>query len=199
MRKTSDMVKKTTSKSVKDKAVDAVLALAQVKGWDQISMGDIALKAGLPLPELFDVFETRSDVLVALGRRIDRRVLEAVGPVSEASDPRDRLFDILMERFDILSEDRAAYVSILKSFKLDPKQAVISLPHLCQSMSWMLEACQISTSGVRGAARVAGLTGIYLKTLRVWLSDDTADSSKTMAKLDQTLGKAERLVGVFGL
>ena len=138
-------------------------------------------------------------MLVALGRRIDRRVLEAVGTVSDATDPRDRLFDILMERFDILSEDRAAYVSILKSFRLDPKQAVISLPHLCQSMSWMLEACHISTSGIKGAARVAGLTGVYLKTLRVWLSDDTPDLSKTMAQLDKTLGQVERAAGMLGL
>jgi len=129
---------------------------------------------------------------------IDRRVLDVIGEPDESISARDQLFDILMERFEILNDYRAPLVSILESFCFDPKQAVISCPHLLRSMSWMLEAAGIETPGVRGALKVAGLTGVYLKTLRVWRDDESPDMSKTMAALDKDLGRAEHVANMFG-
>ena len=34
---------------------------------------------------------------------------------------------------------------------------------------------------------------IYLKTCRIWLEDDTTDSSKTMAELDKNLTFADQV------
>lgn len=194
------MAKKSTkSVPVKEKAVQAALALAAEKGWAQTGLKDIAVKAKVPLRELHEHFEDRADILAAYGRMIDRRVLENSGENDGDLSPRDRLFDILMERLDVLNDDRAGVCAILKSFCFDPKQAVIGLPHLGRSMSWMLEAAGIDTTGIRGAVRVAGLTGLYLKTLKVWMSDEDADMGKTMAALDKNLGRAERWAESFGL
>ena len=104
-----------------------------------------------------------------------------------------------MERFDVIGDDHEAVVSILKSFRMDPKQAVISLPHLGRSMSWTLEAAGIETSGMKGAIRVAGLTGIYINVLRTWIEDDSEDLSKTMAALDRNLLRAEQFANSFML
>lgn len=194
------MAKKSTkSVPVKEKAVQAALALAAEKGWAQTGLNDIAKKAKVPLRELHEHFEDRADILAAYGRMIDRRVLENSGENEGDLSPRDRLFDILMERLDVLNDDRAGVCAILKSFCFDPKQAVIGLPHLGRSMSWMLEAAGIDTTGIRGAVRVAGLTGLYLKTLKVWMSDEDTDMGKTMAALDKNLGRAERWAESFGL
>ena len=105
----------------------------------------------------------------------------------------------MMERFDVLNEYRAGLVAILKSFRCDPKQAVISFPHLCKSMTWMLESAGVETTGIRGALKVAGLTGIYLDVQRIWMDDESADLSKTMAALDKDLGRAEQVINMFGL
>jgi hypothetical protein len=106
---------------------------------------------------------------------------------------------MLMERFERLNKDRAAVVSILGSFKDDPKQMVISLPHLGRSMTWILEAAGIETLGWRGALRVAGLSVVYLYVLRVWTGDDTPDMPKTMAALDRALARVESWAGKTGL
>jgi len=108
------------------------------------------------------------------------------------------LFDILMERFDVLNDHRDGIVAILESFKMDPKQAVISLPHLCRSMTWMMEAAGMNTNGFVGAAKVAGLSVVYLNVVRVWKNDSTEDMSKTMAALDKSLGRAEQCANTFG-
>jgi ubiquinone biosynthesis protein COQ9 len=192
--------KKTAAKthpsvSPKDSAVDAALRLAAVMPWDMVSMADIAGEAGMDLAVLHDLFDDRADILAVYGKRIDRKVLAVFSAPDATLSEKDRLFDILMERFDVLKPDRKAVLSILDSFRRDPKQAVISLPHLGRSMMWMVEAAGLSTSGVGGALRVAGAGAVYLYALNAWKNDDSADLSVTMAALDKALTRAEQVAG----
>ena len=191
--------KKTRSATVKDKAIRAALDLAAERAWNGVSLSDIARKAKISLADLREHFDDRADILTAWGRMLDRRILDKVKEPDNSLSPRERLFDLLMERFDMLNEERDAVLSILSSFYPDPKQAVIALPHLAQSMTWMLEAAGIETTGLRGAVRVAGLTGLYLKTLWAWKNDDSADMPKTMAELDKNLERVERWAGMIAL
>lgn len=188
----------TTGKNEKDCILDAALELAANQGWRTLTLSGIAEGAGLSLSALREHVEDKADVLGLLGRRIDRRALDSAGAADLSVSARDRLFDILMERFDVLNEYRPAIVSILESFKCDPKQAVISCPHLARSMNWMLEAAGEDTQGIRGAMKVAGLTAVYIKTLRVWREDESPDLARTMAALDKDLSRAERLANTLG-
>ena len=185
---------KKTIKTVKEKAVEAALALAAKDGWDAVTLHAIARKTKIPLHELHDHFEDRYDIIAAWGRIIDKKVLANAGAPDPDDDtsPRDRLFDLLMERLDVVNEQRDGAKAILSSFKCDPKQAVICLPHLCRSMGWMADAAGVETGGIKGVAKIAGLTALYLKALWVWRDDDSTDMAKTMASLDQSLGRAER-------
>ena len=189
---------KKDDKCLKQSIVETALKLAEVQAWDNITLADIAAEADITLAELFDIVEDKTDILVLFGRMIDRRTLEGVGEADPSVSPRDALFDILMERYEVLNDYRVALKSVLKSFKFDPKQALISAPHLCRSMTWMLEAAGVETSGMRGAVKVAGLTGVYLKTLKVWCDDESVDLGKTMAALDKDLSRAEQLANSFG-
>lgn len=188
----------SSPESEKDRILDAALALAAAQGWGDVTLSGIAHESGLPLAALRAHVEDKTDILALLGRRIDRRTLEASGSADPSISTRDRLFDILMERFDVLNEYRPAILSILESFKCDPKQAVISCPHLARSMNWMLEAAGENTKGLKGALKVAGLTALYIKTLRVWREDESPDLARTMAALDKDLSRAERLAETLG-
>jgi ubiquinone biosynthesis protein COQ9 len=184
-------------KTTKERVVAKALEMAAQQGWENTGLADIARESGLSLAELHDHFEDKSDIIAALGRIIDRKVLESVGAMEEGVSPRDRLFHILMERYDALNEYRAGLVAVLNSFKPDPKQAVIALPHLCRSMTWMLEAAGIDTNGIGGALRVAGLSVVYIKGLHAWMDDDSADLAKVMAVLDKDLSRAEKIANNF--
>ena len=191
---------KKTKENLKDHIAIIAMALSGEIGWAHVSMAEIAEKAGLTLAELYDVVDDRSDILTLVGRLIDRKVLENMeGALDNETPARDRLFDIMMERFDVLNEYRGGILTVLESFHYDPKQAVISCPHLCRSMSWMLEAAGLEVSGIKGAMKVAGLTALYIKTLRVWRSDESVDMAKVMAALDKDLGRVEGLALRFGL
>lgn len=175
----------------RDSAIEAALALAAERGWAAVGMQDIATRSGQTMGELRELFADRYDILAAYGRRVDRRVLDAVGTADDGASPRDRLFDLLMERFDVLNEDRDGICAIIDALCPDPKQALLGLPHLCRSMGWMLEGAGLDIAGWRGMARVVGLTGVYVRTARVWRTDDSADMAKTMAALDKYLERAE--------
>lgn len=182
---------KTQAAPLKDRAVKAALAIAAREGWNGVTFQAIAQETDASLSDLHDLFDDRFDLLAAYGRMVDRYMLEHAGKDGSGS-PRDRLFDLIMERFDILNEDREGLVAVLHGLKTDPKQLVLSLPHLGRSMSWILEAADISTFGWQGAVRIAGMTALYLKTLHCWMDDESEDMSATMAALDKNLERAER-------
>jgi len=193
---TKKQPKKPVTKSIKDQVVDAALSLSVTLGWAHVTVSDIAQETGLSLAEIAEYFEDKGDILIALGRRIDKKTLEQIGQNSPEEPVRDRLFEILMTRFDVLTEDRDALLSILSSLKTDPAQAVISLPHLGKSMAWMCAAAGVQTSGVKGAVQIASLTAVYLATLRIWMEDDSSDLSKTMAALDRNLNRADQVMSL---
>lgn len=190
-------VKKSNDSDFRQKIMTAALDLAVEQGWEYTTLRDIAERSGLKPAELYDVIEDKNDVFVLLGRMIDKRVLAELSVDDEAS-ARDRLFDIMMDRYEVLNDYREGLIAILESFKYDPKQIVISFPHLCRSMSWMLEVAGIETAGIKGALKVAGLSGIYLKVLHVWKDDESVDLAKTMAALDKALEGAERTADTLG-
>lgn len=172
--------------------IDAALELAAVEGWSGLSLARIAEAAGLTLAELHATFPSKGCLLDAFIRRIDRQVL-AGGPTDAADAARDRLFEVLMRRFDALAPCKAAVAAILRDV-VDPTVGLIGLPAVARSMAWTLEAAGLSSAGLAGLIRVQGLMLVYADAVRVWLRDDTPDMAKTMAALDKGLRRAESLV-----
>ena len=182
----------------KQKIIDSALYLAVEQGWEYTTLRDIAVHAQISLSDLYAEIDDKNDVLVILGRMIDKKLMDNIDISDDDTSARDRLFDILMDRYELLNEYREGITAIFESFKFDPKQMVITCPHLCKSMSWMLEISGIETSGIKGAVKIAGITVIYLKVLRVWLKDESDDLSKTMSALDGALGRAESVANTLG-
>ena len=183
---------KSKTLPLKDRVVRAALDIAAADGWGAVTFQGVAKKCRCSIADLNDIFEDRTDILAAYGRHLDRAVLDRF-TVDRDAPERDRLFEILMERFDILNDDRAAIQSVVKSFCTDPKTAIISLPHLGRSMVWMLEGAGIDANGPRGSIAALGLMGVYLYALKTWMDDDSDDMGKTMAALDRALGRAEKI------
>lgn len=174
--------------------VATALDLASVQGWRDTTLADIAAAAKLSLAEVHAVFSSKAAILGAFSRDIDATVLAGDDPELAAQPPRDRLFDVMMRRFDALAPHKAAVRSIVRGTACDPAAALCGACTLASSMAWMLEAAGIRSSGIAGLVRIKGLAAIYLAVMRVWLDDDSDDSAPTMAALDKRLRQAERLI-----
>lgn len=194
------MSKKHTQEDMWQRIIDAALDMAVEKSWENVTLHDIAERAGIPFEDLAKEVDEKSRILAMYEVCLNRSVFENLGGGGKQDEnPRDRLFDIMMERFELMGDRKAAIKSISMSFYSDPKQAILGAPHLAASMNWMLEVSGIDTFGVRGALKVAGLTAIYMKVLKDWIKDDTEDMSVTMASLDRTLGTVEKFADRIGV
>lgn len=173
---------------------EALLRMVAAGGWRSLSYAEIAKDAGLSLAAAYEAYPSKAAILTGIGRDIDARLFASLEDDPLDGSVKDRLFDLTMRRLDILSEHKEAYAALVWELPRTPLEAGCLMFQLRRSLANMLEAAGVSASGLRGAFRIEGLGGIYACALRVWLKDDTADLSKTMAELDKRLGQVERCI-----
>jgi AcrR family transcriptional regulator len=176
-----------------EKLIDAALALTAERGWRDLTLPQVAVTAGVSLADAYAAFPTKTALMNGLLARTDRQMLAGEAP-DPAENVRDRLFDVIMRRFDALEPHKDAVAAIVDDLPADPLTALAVLPAFGNSMAWTLEMAGVSASGLSGALRIKGLAIIYLTTLRTWLEDDSADAARTMAALDRALRRTETLI-----
>lgn len=195
--KTSGAKPGSSSGNGSDPAIEAALALAAEKGWRDLALADIAQAAGLSMAALYAQYPSKTAILGAYSRAVDAAVLAGMDSDQDGESTKDRLFDLLMRRFDKLDGHKAGLLRIAEDTGRDPLSLVCSFANLEHSMAAMLEAAGLSTTGLRGVFRIKGLSAVYLAGLRAWFRDDSTDKAKTMAALDKALGRAERMASGF--
>jgi hypothetical protein len=140
---------------------------------------------------LAEQFPSKGAILIAFARQTDAEVLENLDEDTEMETPRDRLFGVMMRRFDALTPYKAGLASMLRAPDADLATFTAGACRYMGSMGLMLEAAGVSTAGLRGRLRVQGLAALYPAVLRVWLNEEAADMPRTMAALDRWLRRAE--------
>lgn len=185
-------------KPAKDIALDAFLGLIAEKGFADVALRDVAEAADIGLADLYRLYPDKVALAAAFMARIDAEVLAGSPRRSDPEETaRDRLFDVMMRRYDALRPHRTALGAIRRAGTRDPMLALALGPGLRRSMAAMLEAASLSSEGLSGALRQNGLLAIHYAVSRVFDRDDTADLSKTMAALDNRLKMAERWAQFF--
>ena len=169
---------------------EAALALCAEKSWADVSLANLCHKAEQSLAACAEAGITRFSVAEHLDQQLDRAMLEAAAEIEEEAPSRDRLFYIVMARFDAMQDQRGAWVSILEADADEPAAGFARAARRLRTAAWALEAVGISTDSFKATARVMGLARRLRKIEALWLKDD-ADLSKTMAGLDQTLRESE--------
>jgi len=177
--------------------VTTAVDLAGEKGWRPLTLAEVAQAARVPMSALYRHCPTKPDLLAGFSRMIDQAVLSDGLPGPDET-PRDRLFDLLMRRFDVLSGHRPGVRAILRDLRFDPLAALLQARQVELSMRWTLQSAGIATGGLLGRARVQALCLIYGLVLRVWEQDDSPDLDRTMKALDQRLRQAEQWENTFG-
>jgi len=175
-----------------DQIIDAAFARIPTDGWRRLSLALIAAAGGLPILRVYRNFHSKQQILCAFFRRIDEAVLVDPPVAEEGERARDRLFDLIMRRFDALRPYKSALEVLRRELPTDPVAMLVAGGALQRSMRWMMEAAEVTTGGIRGKIAVKLTTAAYLATLRVWHRDDSTDLGQTMAALDARLRRIER-------
>lgn len=177
---------------ISDVVLDAAMDAAIRLGWRNLTLSMIAEASGQPLDVVVGQYSSKSAILSAFVKRIDRAMV--AGNLDDLKDEpvRERLFDLLMRRFDAMAPFKEALRSILRERPMAPDLVCLA-PRLGCSMALVLDVAGVSTSGILGSVRTKGLSLIYLSVFRTWLNDDSEDLGPTMAKLSKALERADSL------
>ncbi|HEY5071144.1 MAG TPA: TetR family transcriptional regulator [Caulobacteraceae bacterium] len=163
-----------------ERAGAALLALAAEREWREISLRDIAEKAGVGMGELYPLADGRLAVLAALSARFDAVALAAATETS--ADIHDRLFEAAMARIEAMEPHRDALIAIARS-----AGPLILAPHLPRTARSILEAAGVNAT----PPRLAAMTAVWARAARVWRDDEGA-LNRTMAEIDLRLKQMRR-------
>jgi AcrR family transcriptional regulator len=179
----------------RDRIVAAFMALLAEKSFERIDLSEIAARAGVSLGAMRAEFPSTLAIYAAHVKALDRAVLDGGEGDMAEEPPRERLFDVLMRRIELLAPHKEAVRSLLRSARRNPGLAFALNGLAVRSQQWMLTAADIHASGPRGMLRAQGLALIWARVLRTFVNDDDEGHARTMAELDRALGRGARLVG----
>ena len=181
----------------RDKIVAAFMALLAETSFERIELAEVAKQAGVSLADLRGEFSSTLAILAAHIKAIDRAVLSGGDAEMADETPRERLFDVLMRRLELLAPHKNAARSLLRSARRNPGVALALNTLAVRSQQWMLTAAGIGAAGPRGVVRAQGLALMFANVLRVWVDDEDDGQAKTLAALDRELERGQRLAGLL--
>jgi AcrR family transcriptional regulator len=185
----------------REKILGAFLTLLAEKRFERIELAEVAQLANVSLADLRGEFGSTFDMVAAFMRETDKKVLSGgeqlkLDPELADQSARDRLFEVLMRRFEALSPHREAVRSLYRSARCNPRLAMALNKLSVRSQQWMLSAAGIGSSGLIGGMRAQALAGFFARATQTWLNDEDPGLARTMAALDRQLETAERFAGL---
>jgi AcrR family transcriptional regulator len=188
---------KSGQTSERERIIESFIGLLAEKPIAEIGFTEIAKGAGVSLADLRGMFGSRLAILSAHVKEIDRQVLAGGDADVAEESPRERLFDVLMRRIELLEPHKAAVRSLIRSCRRDPGLAFALNGLAVRSQQWMLTAAEIDAAGSRGMVQAQGLALLFASVLRTWIHDDDPGHARTMAALDRALARGQRLSGIL--
>lgn len=173
--------------------LEAALRVAALSGWRRLTFSAVAEEAGVSLASVLRHYPARAKLITTWMRLVDNAMLTDDIVLDPRETIRDRLFDLLMRRFDALAPNKEALRALVPSFGRDLSLAGAFGRSLMRSMNVTLEAAGVDVVGARGLLRIKALEAAYLHVMRIWLKDDTPDMATTMAALDKTLDRLDSM------
>ncbi|MGH6971212.1 MAG: TetR family transcriptional regulator, partial [Caulobacteraceae bacterium] len=146
-----------------DKAAEAALALAGEKAWREVSLREVAERAGVDFADLYARAPGKPLLVLRLGQKLDRAALATAATASD--DVHDRLFDATMARIEAMEAHRAALRSMARG-----ETPLALAAHLPLTARAILEAAGVPAT----APRLAAMTLAWTRIVRVWQGDEGA-------------------------
>lgn len=190
---------KAAEPAAAERILEATLALAEVQGWEEVRLRQVAEQLELPSSEVLAHYRDLDAVADAwFGKALEAMLAT---PPEELADlaPRERLHHLLMRWFDRLVVYRRVTGEMLstKLYLSHPHHWVPMIFNLSRTIQWLRDCAGLDAGGLRRQVEEVGLTSLFLATLAVWVRDDSEGQARTRAFLARGLGLADEVLGRF--
>lgn len=172
---------------MRSKIVETALEILTQTPWDALTMEELAAKLSITPIQLYAIFPTRCDLLKGIMQFIDDKMITLYQEGKEDLSLQEKLFDIIMCRFEVMEVYKSPLKNIIFTFWRDPISFPSGVFLGLHSMSLILEAVDVPVEGIKGKLNIKILSFFYLYTLKLWFEDETQDMAKTLTHVDKAL------------
>lgn len=168
----------------------AALKLAARQGWENISLDAIA-RAAKTTPAKIKARAADKNAVAAL--IVGATIAEALPNATSTKGSRhDRLFEVLMARFDVLQQNRAGSLVLARAARRDAKLATALGKANLDAAYTCVDHAGLDLLPRPVAA--LGVSAAFGWAFCAWARDESRDMGKTMAALDRALRLGDRAV-----
>lgn len=174
--------------------VHSMLELVARTGWRGLTLNALSRHCGVPLAIIRRHYADKSDILADWRQRVDTEMLARLSQAWPCDTPRDRVFEAIMARLEVLAPHRAALRAIMDEREGAPFDQLAPRGAEARAAFWLVVGADVEASGVAGIAKRIGIGWIYAQTVKTWLDEDDPDCPRTMARLDTALRRGEGIL-----
>lgn len=179
--------------SIRRDLARAALSLAATGSWREVTLVQLAHAASRPVSDFYGA--SLGDAVDAAEEAFDRAIGDNLDELDPNQSVRDRLFELIMRRFEAMEPHRAAVLAMEQGGDRDPVLMAAAHQRHVRCARWVLALSGLEADGMTGNARAQGLGVIIGQARAAWRGDDAGDFAKTMASLDKNLRRAEEMFG----
>ncbi|MES1158722.1 MAG: hypothetical protein ABUL42_02400 [Terricaulis silvestris] len=171
----------------------AALTVAAAKPWREVTLAQLAQQVGRPVTDFYG--GSLGEAVDCVEEAFDRAIGEDLDALDPTQSVRDRLFELIMRRFEAMEPHRAAVAAMEAGADRDPTLLGAAHQRHVRCARWVLALAGLEADGMTGHARAPGLGVIIGQARAAWRGDEAGDFAKTMASLDKNLRRAEEMFG----
>lgn len=179
--------------SIRRDLARAALSLAATGPWREVTLQQLAHAANRPVSDFYGA--SLGDAVDAAEEAFDRAIGDNLDQLDPNQSVRDRLFELIMRRFEAMEPHRAAVLAMEQGGDRDPVLMAAAHQRHVRCARWVLALSGLEADGMTGNARAQGLGVIIGQARAAWRGDEAGDFAKTMASLDKNLRRAEEMFG----
>jgi len=169
------------SKVSAEKILAAALSRAEVEGWQNIRLHDIADDLGTSLPIVKEHFRDQDAIANAWFRNSLDAMLAPTEKAFRDLPPKERLFLVIMRWLDAMAAHRRVTVEMIRAklYLGHPHHWVPLVFNLSRLVHWIREAAFLDSQGRQRQFEEIGLTTLVVATLGYWATDQSEGQDRT--------------------
>ena len=175
-----------------DQVLDAALARAATRHWEQVRLADVATDLGCGLADIHRHFRDKEALVDAWLDRADAAMLANVPATTD--DPGERAEALIMTWLETFADHRKVAREMLH-VRLEPGHLHIQLPTLTRTsrtVQWIREAAGMHAPLPWRAIDESGMTSLFVATVLRWLHE--GDSMAVRRMLQRGLRMRQRMI-----
>ena len=166
---------------------EQTLKILENTSWSNLNIDQIAKSK----KKLY--IKNKNELLTNINRYFDYLLRKNTKEI-ENSSSKDMVFEIIMQRLDILNLHRKAIKRTIDHLSSNPHLFLKLLPSFIESIILIASLANIKINGVSGAARIKSILILYFLIIYTWNKDQTSSLEKTMTTLDNYLTNLNKII-----